>query len=182
MMRHRDGIGSCGYADRRQDPANAGANPLMKVAVESYRDVLPEMLPLYPLHHAEASPNTDKPEGALAMRFDIYDALANDIALVTLREDGILVGYCLVFVAPGLHTRHCLTGSTDLLFVHPAVRGRFGGMRLIRAMRDELKRRGVHRWAMGVKNDLRNGLGRMLELNGFRAEETGYSIWLGGLS
>ena len=149
----------------------------MRVAIEPYRDVLPELLPLYCMLWDEAGP----PGLALAPRFAVYDALddAGQIALVTLRDDGELVGYTLAFVTPALHARDCLAAETDTLFVHPKARGRLGGVRILQAMKAEMRRRGVTWWRAGVPLRAQaNGLGRMYELLGFEAEQISYGVRL----
>jgi hypothetical protein len=69
--------------------------------------------------------------------------------------------------------------ATDLFFVHPLARGKFGGLRLLRAARNELIARGVHRWHGFEVVGKGHGMGRLLELSGFAVSEIGYSQWLG---
>jgi GNAT superfamily N-acetyltransferase len=154
---------------------------MLTAQVEPYRDSLPELLPLYPLHWSEVALDQEKPEAALRPRFDVYAArdTVGELVLVTLRDDGAVVGYFLCFVSPNLHYADCLTAQMDIIFVHPRVRGRHGGMRLIRTMQRELRRRGVKRWFVGEKIGKSSGLGRMFELAGFRPVETYYSMWIG---
>jgi GNAT superfamily N-acetyltransferase len=154
---------------------------VLTAQVEPYRDVLPDLLPLYDGHWSEIALDRDKPEAGLQPQFPVYAArdAAGELVLVTLRSDGAVVGYFMCFVAPGLHYGGCLTGTMDIIYVHPSVRGRHGGMRLIRAMRRELERRGVKRWFVGEKIGRSSGLGRMFEIAGFRPVETYYSMWLG---
>jgi GNAT superfamily N-acetyltransferase len=136
---------------------------------------------LYPEHWREIALDTEKPEAALLPRYDVYaerDA-RGQIVLVTLRDMGRLVGYFLCFVDPGLHYANCLTATMDIIYVHPSVRGRHGGVRLIRRMGKELHRRGVSRWFVGEKIGKSSGLGRIYELLGFRPVETHYSLWIG---
>lgn len=153
----------------------------LSAQVEPYATALPELLPLYSAHWEEIALDIERPEAALAPQFNIYAErdTAGELVLVTLRDAGLVVGYFLCFVAPGLHYRHCLTAQMDLIYVHPNVRGRHGGLRLIRTMRRELERRGVKRWFAGEKIGKSSGLGRLYEIAGFRPVETHYSIWLG---
>jgi len=154
---------------------------MLTAQVEPYSEALPDLLPLYPQHWSEVALDQDRPEAALKPRFDVYaqrDA-AGELVLVTLRNDGSLCGYFLCFVSPGLHYADCLTAQMDIVYVHPLMRGRHGGMRLINTMRRELKRRGVKRWFAAEKIGRSSGLGRMFELAGFRPVETYYSMWIG---
>lgn len=154
---------------------------MLTAQIEPYADTLPELLPHYPAHWRELALDTDHPEAALKPQFGIYAAraAAGELVLATLREAGVVLGYFLVFVAPGLHYADCLTATMDIIYVAPHARGRFGGVRLIRAMRRELERRGVSRWFVGEKIGKSSGLGRIFELLGFRPVETYYSMWIG---
>ncbi len=154
---------------------------LLSAQIEPYGNALPELLPLYPDHWREVALDIERPEAALAPRFELYASreTAGEIVLATLREGGRCVGYFLCFVAPGLHYGRCLTAQMDVVYVHPRVRGRHGGLRLIRCMRRELVRRGVKRWFVGEKIGKSSGLGRIYELAGFRPVETYYSMWIG---
>jgi GNAT superfamily N-acetyltransferase len=154
---------------------------VLSAQVEPYQDTLGELLPLYAGHWREVALDQDRPEAALQPRFDVYLArdAAGELVLVTLRDAGAVCGYFLCFVAPGLHYGGCLTAQMDIIYVHPNVRGRLGGLRLIRAMKRELTRRGVKRWFVGEKIGRSSGLGRIYELTGFRPVETFYSMWIG---
>lgn len=153
----------------------------LSAQVEPYGLVLPELLPHYSAHWLEVALDQDKPEAALKPQFGVYavrDA-AGELVLVTLRDEGPIVGYFLCFVSRGLHYSDCLTAQMDIIYVTPRVRGRHGGMRLIRTMRRELQRRGVKRWFVGEKIGRSSGLGRIYQLAGFRPVETYYSMWIG---
>lgn len=154
---------------------------MMTAQVEPYSVAIEDLQPHYGAHWAEVALDRDKPEAALAPQWGAYEARdrAGELVLITLRELGALVGYFICFVAPDLHYAGCLTARMDILYVAPTVRGRHGGMRLIRAMRHELTRRGVRRWFVGEKIGRSSGLGRMFEIAGFRPVETYYSAWLG---
>lgn len=149
--------------------------------IEPYGAALEEMVPLYELHWREVALDQEHREAALAPRFRQYEQrdAAGEVVLVTLRDSGRLCGYFLCFVGYGLHYSYCLTALMDILYVHPSVRGRFGGLRLIRTMQRELRRRGVHRLFAGEKIGRSSGLGRLYEICGMRPVETYYSCWLG---
>jgi GNAT superfamily N-acetyltransferase len=149
----------------------------MQARVEPYRDVLNELLPLYCMLWDEAGP----PGISLAPRFEVYDVLdaAGQVVVVALRDGQDLVGYSLAFVTPALHAEQCLAAETDTIFVHPKVRGRHGGLRILRAMREELTRRGVEWWRAGVPlRAAGNGLGAMYRHVGFTPEQTSYGVRL----
>lgn len=145
--------------------------------VESFTERLEELKVLLPMHYEELALNKDKVP--LDPQYDIYikrEAMG-EVIFVTLREAGRLVGYFIGFIAPGLHYRTCLTCTMDIFYVHPDVRGRMGGVRLFRAVKAELKRRGVQRWFVGSKTHA--DASRLFEALGFHKVETYYSMMVG---
>lgn len=145
--------------------------------VESFTERLEELKVLLPMHYEELALNKDKVP--LDPQYDIYikrEAMG-EVLFVTLREAGRLVGYFIGFIAPGLHYRTCLTCTMDIFYVHPDVRGRMGGVRLFRAVKAELKRRGVQRWFVGSKTHA--DASRLFEALGFHKVETYYSMMVG---
>lgn len=145
--------------------------------VESFTERLEELKVLLPLHYEELALNKDVVP--LDPQYDIYikrEAMG-EVLFVTLREAGRMVGYFIGFVAPGLHYRTCLTCTMDIFYVHPDVRGRMGGVRLFRAVKAELKRRGVQRWFVGSKTHA--DASRLFEALGFQKVETYYSMMVG---
>jgi L-amino acid N-acyltransferase YncA len=149
---------------------------MLTTHVESLTEHLQELKPLFPLHYEELALNKDKVP--LDPQYDIYlqrDALGQCL-LVSMREEGRLVGYYVGFINPGLHYKTCLTCVTDIFYVHPEVRCRMGGPRLFKAVKEELKRRGVQRWFVGSKNHA--DASRLFEVLGFDKVETFYSMML----
>lgn len=145
--------------------------------VESFTERLEELKVLLPMHYEELALNKD--QVPLDPQYDIYikrEAMG-EVIFVTLREAGRLVGYFIGFIAPGLHYRTCLTCTMDIFYVHPDVRGRMGGVRLFRAVKAELKRRGVQRWFVGSKTHA--DASRLFEALGFQKVETYYSMMVG---
>ena len=145
--------------------------------IESFTERQEELKPLLPLHWEELALNKDKVP--LDPQYDIYveRERRGELLFVTLREAGRLVGYFIGFIAPGLHYRSCLTCTMDIFYVHPEVRCRFAGVRLFKAVKAEVKRRGVQRWFVGSK--VHADASRLFEALGFEKVETYYSMWLG---
>ena len=102
---------------------------------------------------------------------------AGQILYVTLRQAGVLKGYFIGFIAPGLHYQQCLTLTMDIYYTTPDVRGGTAGLRLMRAVMKEAKRRGVQRVFFGSK--LHKDSGRLFEALGLKPVETYYSSWIG---
>jgi GNAT superfamily N-acetyltransferase len=149
----------------------------MIAQVESYREALGELMPLYRMLWDEAGP----PGIPLDPRWDVYDALDRNgqVVVVALRDEGEMVGHSLAFITPALHSARCTSAETDTIFVHPKARGRFGGLRLLREMRRELKRRGVERWQASVPLRVSaRGLGQLYRLVGMCPEQISYGVRL----
>ena len=145
--------------------------------LESFAERLDELKVLFPQHYSELALNQDVVP--LDPQYHVYLAreAAGELILVTLREAGRLVGYFIGFIAPGLHYQTCLTCQMDIFYVHPDIRCRMGGPRLFKAVKAELKRRGVQRWFVGSKNHA--DASRLFEALGFSKVETYYSMMLG---
>lgn len=145
--------------------------------VESLTQVLPELMPLFPLHYKELALNQD--QVPLDPQYDIYLArdARGEVVFVTLRDAGELVGYFVGFIAPGLHYKTCLTCTMDIFFVREDKRGGRCGIKLFKFVEKELKRRGVDRWFAGSK--CHKDASWLFEHLGFQQVEIYYSKWLG---
>lgn len=150
---------------------------MITAQVERYTDCLPELREIYPIHWQELALNQDKVP--LNMMWEVYEQHdANGaLMLVTLRENGALVGYFIGFVYPGLHYRDCLTLTMDIFFTVPQVRGRTAALRLFRAVEKEAKSRGVQRVFFGSKNHRDSS--RLFKALGYTPVETWHSKWIG---
>jgi len=132
---------------------------------------------MLPMHWEELA--LDKDKVPLSPQWDIYDKMdaLGQLQIVVLRDDGKLVGYYWGFISPGLHYNTCLSATCDIFYVHPEYRCSNAGTVLFRAVEADLRRRGVHRWAVGSK--LHKDCGALLRRLSFEAVETYYWKWLG---
>jgi L-amino acid N-acyltransferase YncA len=147
------------------------------VQVEPYKDFIGDAKKLYPLHWEELALNKDKVP--LDPMYELYDYLAEQDALlvVTLRQEGKLVGYFIGILRPHLHYRTCLTLTMDIFWTHPDIRGGMEGVRLFREVEREAKHRGAHRLYYGSK--LHKDCSRLFEYLKMAPVETYYSKWIG---
>ncbi len=152
---------------------------MLTAHVEPLMSQIEEMKALFPLHYEELALNQDKVP--LSPQWHVYEQREErgETVYVTLREEGALLGYIVMFVAPGLHYETCLTAHMDILFVRPdrrdaAAKGVFLMMDTLEA---ELRRRGVKRWFMGTK--LHKDIGAIFKRRGFTQVEVTHSKWLG---
>lgn len=152
---------------------------MITCAVESFTDRIDELKQIIPMHYEELALNKDKVP--LSPQWDIYkarDALG-EVIFVVMREKGEMIGYFIGFIAPGLHYSTCLTCIMDIFYIRPDKRGAaLPGVRLFRAVEDELKRRGVDRWFVGSKT--KADASALFEFLKFEKVETFYGKWIGG--
>lgn len=150
---------------------------MITAQVEPWREFVAEAQPMLPLHWEELALNKDKVP--LDPMYEVYDAKddAGHVLVVTLRQDGVLKGYFIGFVSPGLHYRTCLTLTMDIFWTHPDIRGGFAGVRLFREVEREAKRRGVQRIFYGSK--LHKDASRLFEFLKFSEVERFYTKWIG---
>jgi L-amino acid N-acyltransferase YncA len=150
---------------------------MITAQVENWSDCLPELKTLFPIHFKELALNQDKVE--LAPRYDVYSKMEKEGSLFvcTLRSFGVLIGYFVGIINPSLHYGNCLECSMDIFFVKPECRVGNCGMKLFKAVRHELKRRGVQRWHVGSK--VHSDASALFRRLGMTQVETYYSEWLG---
>jgi len=152
---------------------------MITAQIEPFMHNVEELKTLLDTHYEELALN--KEHVPLSPQWHIYDARekAGELCFVTLRENGALIGYIILFVAPGLHYSTCLTAIMDILFVSPDHRDPFGKgvLAMIDCAKAELKRRGVKRWFMGTK--VHKDIGIIFRRRKFVHVENTYSLWLG---
>lgn len=148
----------------------------LSLQVENFSSWIEEAKPLLIRHWEELA--LDKDRVPLNPQWERYAELeaAGALSTVTMRRNGALVGYSIMFVTPGLHYRDCLEARMDIFWISPEVRGRFGGVRLFKAVEAELKRRGVKRVYCGSK--LHKDVSRLFWLMGYHAIEQWFCKWL----
>lgn len=120
-------------------------------AVEPWSAMIDEAKPMLQRHWEELA--LDKDQIALAPDWIRYQNLeaSGALSVVTVRENGTLVGYSWMIIQRGLHYSGTLEAYMDIYWIAPEVRGRYGGIRLFRAVENELRRRGVKRVHVGSK-------------------------------
>ena len=149
----------------------------LSLAVEQFSQVIEEAKPLLYRHWEEIALDRDRvplePDWARYASLEAMGALS----VVTMRQNGRLVGYTCMVVQPGLHYRSCLEARMDIFWLAPECRGRMGGVRLFRAVEKELSRRGVKRIYAGSK--LHKDVSVLFEKLGYMPVERWFSKWIG---
>jgi len=150
---------------------------MITVMPESFEQMLPELLPILPIHYEELALNKDKVP--LSPQYNIYIDRERDgqLLFMVMREAGEMIGYFIGFISPGLHYSTCLTCQMDIFYIRPDRRGHKYGKALFEAVEQENRRRGVQRWFVGSKCHL--DASWLFEQLGFERVEVYYSKWLG---
>jgi len=149
----------------------------LSLAVEEFSRVIDEAKPLLYRHWEEIALDKERvpldPDWARYASLEAMGALS----VVTMRQNGKLVGYSCMVVQPGLHYRGCLEARMDIFWLAPECRGRMGGVRLFRAVERELQRRGVKRIYAGSK--LHKDVSSLFVKLGYVPIERWFSKWIG---
>ena len=126
-------------------------------AVERWRDLRPEMLPMLVRHWREIALNhADVPLDIDEARYAQLDE-SGSLQIVTARREGVLIGYHVAIVTAHLHYASTLHGITDVYYIAPEARHGVTGMRLFQAVEPEMKALGVRKLFTATKLHLDQG-------------------------
>jgi GNAT superfamily N-acetyltransferase len=141
----------------------------MKAEVVKWGDVVGELSRLFPLHWEEAGLG-----GAFCVNYPAYRnaAASGGLVVVVVKDEGKIVGYWTLLVAPLLHNLGLRAAHTDMVFVHPLWRSRGAFAKLYEMVEKTLLDKGVDVWFVGAK--VKSQFGKILSRKGFVAEETAY--------
>jgi len=128
-------------------------------------------------HWDEIALNKDKIK--INPDWDTYYALQEQgkLDIFTARDEGVLVGYFVVFVYPHIHYKDHLFAKNDLLYLAPSHRKGFTGVKLIKFAEKMLKEDGVSVLVVNTKNH--KPFHKLMEFLGFSSAETSYSKYIG---
>lgn len=142
-------------------------------AVERWRDLQAEMMPLLVKHWHEVALN----HAAVPLDIDQAGYKRHDesgaLHIVTARRDGMLIGYHVAIISPHLHYASTLHGLTDVYYIAPEFRHGVTGMRLFQRVEKELKARGVKKLYTATKLHLDQG--KLFEHMGYTPIERVYA-------
>jgi hypothetical protein len=150
---------------------------MLTAAPESFIGNVPELRGLIHQHWEKLA--LDKDKVPLDPQWEIYFAReqAGELSFIVLRDQGKMVGYVILFIAPGLHYKTCLTAIMDIWNVLPEYEKAWPVLTLWRAVGMELERRGVNRSFLGEK--LHKPCGKLYKALGYEPVEMTYSRWIG---
>ncbi|KQP36142.1 GNAT family N-acetyltransferase [Pseudorhodoferax sp. Leaf274] len=142
-------------------------------AVERWKDIRPEMLPLLVRHWREIALNhADVPLDIDEAKYAQLDD-AGALHIVTARNDGALIGYHVAIVSGHLHYASTLHGITDVYWIAPEYRQGFTGIRLFQRVEKEMRALGVKKLFTGTKVHL--DMSKLFERLGYRRVEYLYA-------
>lgn len=97
----------------------------LEFSIEDVEIVKCDIAGLIELHYEELCANREVIE--LAPDFDRYQQLEDmgKLAIFTVRDDGILVGYSIFFVDAHIHYKNQLFANNDIIFLHKSYRNPF---------------------------------------------------------
>ena len=149
----------------------------VKYQQEFLDSVVEDIKVLIKSHWEEAEPNKDKIK--LNPDWDAYYALQEQgrLNIFTARDEGVLVGYFVVFVSQHLHYKDHLFANNDLVYLKPSHRKGFTGIKLIKFAESYLKEDGVSVLLVGTKNH--KPFHKLMEFLEFSPSETLYSKYIG---
>lgn len=153
---------------------------MITVQIDSFEQCIPELRPLFHVHHTELGLFKDRMP--LEPQYPEYIRREQEggLFLTTARRNGILIAYYCAQVRPGFHYGTTLTGTMDLCYVVPEERNRGLALPLFRHTERELRRRGVKLWFSGWKDHNPLGMPELHRLLGFVPADHYAVRWLGG--
>jgi len=145
--------------------------------IESMSQCVDEMSDLWELHWQEIA--LDRQKVKLEPDIKTFELLeeTGQLSIVTVRDDGKLVGYHVSLVRPHLHYSSSLTAYVDMYFLHPDYRGGMAGYKMFKCVEAVLKLRGVQRIYTGTK--LHKDMGKLFERLGYNETERLFVKWIG---
>lgn len=100
------------------------------------------------------------------------------LVYITLRHQGLLVGYYIGFLQPDLHYLDCILCFQDIFFISLKARGQNAFPLLRDAVECEAKRRGAHRLVWGAKFKKQSHIVKPLTEAGYEPFEIHLIKWL----
>ena len=123
-------------------------------SVETLDECLEEMKPILQLHYEEVAMYQDKVP--LSPDYEKYYALegAGIFHIVTVRDEGELIGYFLSVVTPNIHYSSTVYAVNDILYLHKDYREAGVGQKMFSFAEKKLKELGASVIAIHMKTAL----------------------------
>lgn len=145
--------------------------------VETWGDYFKDCQKLWKEHYDEIAVMKDK----IAMNPNIafYQEMENSgiLHLLTVRDEGEMIGYHISFVRPHPHYADMLCGFVDAYFLTPSKRKGMIGVKMIKKAEESLKARGVRKLFTGTKNS--KDMSKIFEYLGWHLTEQLFTKYIG---
>jgi len=150
---------------------------MIRYAVETLDECLEELKPLLHKHYEEIAMYQDRIE--FDPDYEAYYRLeeAGALHIVTVRDDGEIVGYYVSFVHAHMHYKQDKFSVNDILFIDEAYRGSTVGYRLIKYVEKKLREIGVTVMTIHMKTEF--PFERLCESLGMDKAEYLYTKYIG---
>ena len=143
---------------------------------ETVSSFLKDAYPLFDEHHKEVSERQDLIKHDLNVKQIQVMEDRSMLEILTVRDDGKLIGYHTWILFKALHFKSVLTASSDLLFILPEYRKGLFGYKFLKWSLSVIKKRKPQRVLIGIKP--KNDFSKILKRLGANHFETTYSIVL----
>ena len=152
------------------------------LAWEKFSDISAELPPLFIRHWREVA--SYQKELPLDPHWERYFecSMLNILHPLTVRSNGVLVGYVFVLVYPHLHHQTALYAAVDGIWLDPAYRAGWTGIKMIQEVEKGMRRLGVKmlRFTSQIKFETERGtFGKVLERLGYAATEVAHDKFIG---
>jgi N-acetylglutamate synthase-like GNAT family acetyltransferase len=145
--------------------------------VEQFKVVAIEMVKLWHEHWLEIAHEKDKI--GLSPNIEKYLIIegGGNLLLVTARDEGVLVGYSIMFVDNHIHYSDTKVAINDVLYLSTKYRKGMAGVRLIKVTEAECRKLGVKKIFWHIKTD--HNFGPIMERLGYKPAEINYTKYIG---
>ena len=149
----------------------------IKYQQEFLHSVVEDIKPLLEEHWEEVALNKDKIK--INPDWEAYFSLESQgkLDIFTARDEGVLVGYFVVFVYAHILYKDHFFAKNDLIYLSPSHRKGFTGIRLIKFAEKCLKEDGVSVLVVNTKNH--RPFHKVMQFLGFIPEDVEYSKYIG---
>ena len=133
------------------EPRTTSGHASLKFAWERFGQISQECLPLFRRHWKEIALHQEHvPLDPDWERYFAYD-LANILNVLTVRDNGVLVGYVFLLVSPHLHYISTRWAVSDMFWLDPAYRFGWTGVKMLKKAEEGMRARGVKVFQWSIK-------------------------------
>jgi GNAT superfamily N-acetyltransferase len=144
---------------------------------ETYGQVIDEIKPLLEDHWEEIALHKDTIK--LNPDYDRYEKMfkSGQMRIVTARDDGKLVGYCILMLYHHIHYKDQFMAMDDIFFIAKDYRKGLTGVKLFIKTEEIMKQYGVKKLSMNVK--VHQDVGPIFERLGYKETERMFTKMIG---